>query len=237
MSLRAVPVQHPQRKAVRRERGAPSPAPAAAAPRRTRLATADREQQIVAGAIRFFSDRGLDGQLRDLARNIGITHTLLYHYFPTKQALIERVYQEVFLGRWKQEWEKWLDEPATGLEDKLTRFYLDYAATILTPEWVRIFVYSGLADGSIPNQYLALLKKKLFPRILRETRRHLGLSEKRSVTERETELMWGLHGGIFYIGVRQWVYGQTGPTDLQQVVKDRVRSYVVSACALLAKPE
>ena len=202
---------------------------------RQRFSTAERESQILAGAIKFFSERGLEGQTRDLAKEIGITHPLLYHYFPTKQALIERVYQEVFLGRWKQEWETWLDEPGTGLEDKLTRFYLDYAVTILTPEWVRIFVFSGLAEGSIPDQYLALLKKKLFPRILRETRRHLGLPEKPVASERETELMWGLHGGIFYIGVRQWVYGQIGPTNIQQVVKDRVRSYVVSASALLGK--
>jgi AcrR family transcriptional regulator len=202
---------------------------------RQRFSTAERESQILAGAIKFFSERGLEGQTRDLAKEIGITHPLLYHYFPTKQALIERVYQEVFLGRWKQEWEKWLDEPTAGLEDKLTRFYLDYADTILTPEWVRIFVFSGLADGSIPDQYLGLLKKKLFPRILRETRRHLGQADKAPASERETELMWGLHGGIFYIGVRQWVYGQPGPTDIQGVVKDRVRSYVISARELLGK--
>jgi AcrR family transcriptional regulator len=213
--------------------------PAAAKPKapakvRQRFSTAEREQQILAGAITFFSARGLEGQTRDLAKEIGITHPLLYHYFPTKQALIERVYEEVYLGRWKREWEVWLDDASTPLEDKLLRFYLDYAATILTPEWVRIFVFSGLADGSIPDQYLALLKKKLFPRILRETRRHLGLLEKAPVTERETELMWSLHGGIFYIGIRQWVYGQPGPVNLQQVVTDRVQSFLLSVPAIFA---
>ncbi|WP_296692132.1 TetR/AcrR family transcriptional regulator [Rhodoferax sp.] len=202
---------------------------------RQRFSTAEREQQILAGAIKFFSERGLEGQTRDLAKEIGITHPLLYHYFPTKQALIERVYQEVYLGRWKQEWEDWLDDASAGLEEKLTRFYLDYAATILTPEWVRIFVFSGLADGSIPEQYLGLLKKKLFPRILRETRRHLGLPEKGPVSEREYEFMWGLHGGIFYIGIRQWVYNQPGPTDLNQIVIDRVQSFIASADVLFGK--
>ena len=81
------------------------------APSRKRLPTAEREQQIVRGAIRFFSDRGLDGQLRDLAKNIGVTHALLYHYFPTKQALIERVYTELFEGLWQAEWERILDNP------------------------------------------------------------------------------------------------------------------------------
>jgi AcrR family transcriptional regulator len=196
---------------------------------RQRLSTAEREQQILTGAIKFFSERGLDGQTRDLAKEIGITHPLLYHYFPTKQALIERVYQEVYLGRWKTQWEVLLDDTSLALEEKLTRFYQDYAATILNPEWIRIFIFSGLTDGSIPDQYMALLKEKLFPRILRATRQYLHLPEDSESGERENELIWGLHGGIFYIGVRQWIYHQAGPADINQVVRDRVRSFIVSA--------
>jgi hypothetical protein len=42
------------------------------------------------------------------------------------------------------------------------------AATILKPEWVRIFVYSGLSDGYIPDRYIGLLKAHPIPRILRK---------------------------------------------------------------------
>ncbi|MEN3297593.1 MAG: hypothetical protein V7642_6846, partial [Burkholderiales bacterium] len=59
---------------------------------RKRLSVEEREKQILSSAIEFFSEHGLDGQMRVLAQNIGITHALLYHYFPTKQALLERVY-------------------------------------------------------------------------------------------------------------------------------------------------
>lgn len=196
---------------------------------RQRLSTTEREQQILQGAIKFFSERGLDGQTRDLAKEIGITHPLLYHYFPTKKALIERVYQEVYVGNWKQQWEEWLDDKNVGLEEKLTRFYHEYAATILMPERVRIMIFSGLSDGYIPHKYLDLLRIKLFPRIVRETRRHLGLSTRGKGSERENELIWGLHGGIFYIGIRQWVYNLAAPVDLDQTIKDRVRGYVVAA--------
>jgi AcrR family transcriptional regulator len=198
---------------------------------RKRLSTQEREQQILRGAIKFFSERGLGGQTRDLAKDIGITHPLLYHYFPTKQALIERVYEEVYLGRWKKEWETLLDDPDVGLEEKLTRFYEDYAGTVLTSEWVRILVYSGLSDRYIPDQYLGLLKRKLFPRILRETRRHFG-QPAQAASARETEHLLGLHGGIFYIGIRQWVYHQPGPEDLNVVVRDRIRAYLAGAAEL-----
>ncbi|MEO8839395.1 MAG: TetR/AcrR family transcriptional regulator [Herbaspirillum sp.] len=201
---------------------------------RQRLSAAERELQILDGAIKFFSERGLAGQTRDLAKEINITHPLLYHYFPTKKALIDRVYHEVYAERWKQEWEKLLDDKTVEFEEKLIRFYIDYAATILMRERVRIMIFSGLSDGDIPRQYLDLLQVKLFPRIVRETRRYLGLSLRHKGSERENELIWGLHGGIFYIGIRQSVYNLVPPTNLDVTIRDRVHSYVVSATELFA---
>ena len=98
---------------------------------RRRLLPLERERQIVDGAVRFFSEHGLDGQLRDLARGLGITHTLLYHYFPTKQALLERVYSDLFAGRWRPEWESLLDDRKLDAQTKLTRFYTEYGQHIL----------------------------------------------------------------------------------------------------------
>ena len=211
----------------------PDSVPATPPKLRQRLSVEEREQQIVQGAIKFFSERGLDGQTRDLAKEIGITHPLLYHYFPTKQALIERVYQEVYVGRWKQQWEVWLDDQNVDLETKLNRFYQDYAATVLTPEWVRILIFSGLNDGYIPDHYLAMLAEKLFPRILRANRRHLGVSLRKKPSERENELIWGLHGGIFYMGIRRYIYNQKPSEDIAQIVTDRITAYIAGAGKLL----
>lgn len=206
------------------------PAPFKEAPRvHQRLSTEERERQIVDSAIQFFSDRGLDGQTRDLAKQIGITHPLLYHYFPSKRILIERVYREVYLGRWQREWEQLLDDQTLPFPERLTQFYVDYAKTILTKEWVRILVFSGMSDGYIPTHYMALLKERLFPRIVRETRKYLGIRKRSEGTELERELIWGLHGGIFYIGIRHWIYGLPMPHDLPAAVKDRVRSYLLAA--------
>ena len=142
----------------------------------------ERERHIVDGAIEFFARHGFDAQLRDLAKHIGVAHTLLYHYFPTKQALIDRVYAEVFEGRWKKEWELWLDDPSLGAEDKFTLFYVDYAKTVLTYDFVRILIYSGLNDQTITNRFFELLRKRLFPRLIRETRRYRGVSSRAKAT-------------------------------------------------------
>jgi AcrR family transcriptional regulator len=202
---------------------------------RRRMPPAQREQQLVEGAIRFFSKHGLNAQLRDLARELGITHTLLYHYFPTKQALLERVYKDIFEGRWRTEWETLLDDKTLCLPDKLTRFYVSYARVILEPEWVRVFVYSGLNDRFITDRYFALLREKLFPRIHRETLRYLGSRSRKPANAREMERILGLHGSVFYMGMRRWVYGlgadvettNFGPTDALYI-EDRVKAYLAS---------
>jgi AcrR family transcriptional regulator len=209
---------------------------------RRRLLPGDRERQIVEGAVTFFSEHGLEGQLRDLARRLGITHTLLYHYFPTKQALIERVYAEIFAGRWKPEWETLLDDKKLDVETKLTLFYVDYASVILDSSWVRIFVFSGLSDRYITDRYFSVLKEKIFPRLVRETRRYRGVPNRGKPSARELELLMGLHGSIFYMGIRRWIYGQL-PQDTESsapdesYVRDRVLAYLLSVGAVLGRKQ
>ena len=214
----------------------PSGSPAGGAPRR-RMTVEERERHIVEGAIRFFAEHGLDAQMRELAAALGVTHTLVYHYFPTKQALVDRVYQQVFGGRWKPEWEQLLDDRRLPVQDKLVRFYVDYARTVLTRDFVRIIVFSGLSDRSIPDRFFALLADRLFPRLIRETRRYRGSTSRARPSVREFELLMGLHGGVFYGGMRWFVYGQPlhpqqPPLDDEAVIADRVRSYLEASRAL-----
>lgn len=231
--VNSVPIQkNPDRpRAVAR---AGDPAPVA----RRRLGVAERERQILDGAIQFFADKGLDGQLRDLASSIGVTHALLYHYFPTKQALIDRVYLELFEGRWQPEWETLLDDAAGSPEDKLTDFYVEYVNAALTREFVRILVFSGLTDHTITDRFFSLLRQRLFTRLIRETRRFRGVNSRARASERETELLMGLHGGFFYIPMRRWIYAQGVASDAapdrfsEALVRDRVRGYLVASRAL-----
>jgi len=214
-----------------------------AAPARRRMGVAERERQILDGAIQFFAVHGFDGQLRDLAKSIGVTHALLYHYFPTKQALVDRVYLEVFEGRWRAEWDDLLDDPAIAVEDKFCAFYADYVNNALSRDFVRILVFSGLTDHTITDRFFALLRQRLFPRLIRETRRFRGTTSRARPTERELELLMGLHGGFFYISIRRWIYGQvvhseaTPDTCDEALVRDRVRAYLIASRELFATDE
>jgi AcrR family transcriptional regulator len=208
-------------------------------PARRRLSVSERERQIIDGAIEFFSSNGFGGQLRDLAKSIGVTHALLYHYFPTKQALIDRVYLEVFQGRWRDSWDALLDDPSVDVEDKFTLFYADYVNNGLSREFVRILMFSGLMDHTITDRFFAMLRERLFPRLIRETRRYRGSTSRAKPSERELELLMGLHGGMYYISIRRWIYGQDVHSEAvhetcdDALVRDRVRGYLHSSRELL----
>ena len=209
------------------------------APTKRRMNTAERKRQILDRAIQFFAQQGMDGQLRNLTKELGVTHTLLYHYFPTKDALIQEVYKEVFESRWKPEWEELLDDQTLSPEEKFNAFYLDYTNTVLTYDFVRILIFSGLSDHSISDRFFELLRSRLLPRLIRETRKYCNRPTTSKPTQRELEFLMGLHGGIFYIGMRRWIYGQAiyaaeSPNTEQEIIRDRVQSYLQSAKSLFA---
>jgi AcrR family transcriptional regulator len=217
-------------------------APLVGAPVRRRMEAREREQQIVDGAAEFFARRGLEAQMRELAAELGIAHTLLYHYFPTKRSLIERVYEQTIAGRWDTRWEQLLDDTARPVQDKLHAFYREYLPAILTPEWLRILVHSGLSDGLIPTRYFALVREKLFPRLLREARRSAGSTSRARAAPREEALIMGFHGGLIYhLGIWPLVYQQhfAGEGDAQMIdtfVLDRIRGFLAQVPQVLPLP-
>ncbi len=218
----------------------PASGAAKAAGGRRRLDAREREQQIIDGATEFFARRGLDAQMRELAAELGIAHTLLYHYFPTKRLLIERVYAETIEGRWDTRWEVLLDDNKLAAQEKLHAFYREYLPAILTPEWLRILVHSGLSDGLIPTRYFGLVRERLFPRLLRELRRAAGSRSKTNATPREEALLMAFHGGLIYhLGIWPLVYQQAyaGEGDAAMVdtfIADRIRGLLLQAPEIVA---
>ncbi|MGH8632117.1 MAG: TetR/AcrR family transcriptional regulator [Burkholderiales bacterium] len=197
------------------------PAPAA-----KRLSPEDREQQIVAKAIEHFTRQGFAGSTRELAREIGVTQPLLYRYFPNKEALVDRVYKEVF--SWGPTWEAGLTDRAVPLVQRLYRFYGDYSKVILREEWIRIFIFAGLTREGINTKYLNKLRSRVFLPLLEEIRAEYGIPEPRTAAELETEieLVWSLHASIFYLGVRKWIYGLRIPKDIDALIRREVDAFL-----------
>jgi AcrR family transcriptional regulator len=198
-----------------------------------RMSPAARERSIVKGAISFFAEHGTDGELRKLASYLGITHPLLYRYFPTKEALLERVYEEVYTHRWNADWHLMLYDRAQPLADRLIRFYLAYLSVIDDREWMRIFIFSGLSGAAIHGRYLEVIRRQFVEPVAAELL--LSIRGPRAcdlpVTDREREMVWGLHGQIFYLAMRKWIYGIAPEIDPEQSIIAIVTDFVTGATA------
>ena len=205
-------------------------------PRRRNMRAADREQLIVDEAVRFFATHGFEGQTRELAKRMGITHSAIYRHFPSKEALIERVYEQVYLSRWKSSWAGLVTDRSQPLAARLTQFYLEYVERVFDHDWVRIFVFSGLKSFDITNRYLRLVGERIIDPACSELRHDLGLAVSRTgPSERERELFWGLHGRIFYLAIRRFVYGTPPPDDLDVIVRDAVEAFFAGAPAVAGR--
>jgi AcrR family transcriptional regulator len=223
------------KRAKRADHGIRPEAPSEAAAGTRRMVPEEREQQIVDKAIDHFATHGFSGSTRELAKQIGVTQPLLYRYFPSKEALIDRVYSEVY--RWDPAWEKLIADRSIPLQDRLCTLYKAYSHVILKREWIRTFVFAGLTREGINTRYLDKLRERIFTPVMRELREAYGIAAPRTqeAKEAELELIWSLHASIFYIGMRKWVYGLPVPKDLDRHVERQVDAFLNGTPAVLQK--
>ena len=193
--------------------------------KKKRMTPTDRDAQIVRETIRFFADVGMNGQTRELAQRLNITQPLLYRYFPTKQHLIERVYKEVFDTSWKPEWKTNLQDRTVSLRERLINFYSDYTSVIFNYEWMRIYMYSGLAGAELNKKYIRRLEGEILRTICIEQSVNSEKEEDQNAITKmdmDMEKIWNLHGGIFYYGVRKYIYQIKVPVNLHDVIVDSI---------------
>jgi AcrR family transcriptional regulator len=196
--------------------------------RAPRMDPAEREGMIVERAIEYFSAEGFDGTTRELAAKIGVTQPLLYRYFPTKEALVNKVYERVYMARWKPVWEEWLHDRSVPIEERLKRYYVDYANTMLNNHWIRILIFAGLRQAGIDRRLFKFLRERIFTVVLAELYHGLSLKAPRTTEEKELEieLVWALHASIFYLGMRRWVYQTPVPENIEELVQALVDGFI-----------
>ena len=202
-----------------------------------RMKREDREREIVKAAVAFFAEVGLDGDTRELAKRLGVTQSLIFRYFPTKAALIERVYQEVYVDRWNPYWETIITDRNVSLNDRLLMLYKDYARVALTYDWVRIFMFSGLRGVDINTRYLNFLRSRVLAPIASELRAELGLPgfEEVPLQEEEVELVWGINARVFYLGQRQWIFDSPLVLDVDAIIEQTITSFMYGAKEIVPK--
>ena len=183
-----------------------------------------RVEKIIAGAAQFFSEHGLGGQTRELSNFLGIAQPLLYRYFPSKQALIHRIFEEFFENRWNSRWPALICNDALSIESRVRQFYSEYNKQLLTREWVRLFMYAELAGYGFGKKSLGRLVQEILIPLAIALRKHYGAPEPQDheITAQEINLLLDLHGLVIYKSIRKHVYGIRSTVKWNAILDDLI---------------
>ena len=101
---------------------------------------ADRRQELLDAAVRVFARKGLGAaRVGDIAEEAGVAHGLLYHYFRSKDDVLETIFRDT----WQllvAETER-IEESGAPLAEQVRRFARIYLGSWLaTPELIGVLV-------------------------------------------------------------------------------------------------
>jgi AcrR family transcriptional regulator len=213
----------------------------ASASRRRRHAANAREAEIIAAAVAYFSLAGHAGTTHELARRLGISQPLLYRYFPTKKALLDRVYVELHQQCWRADWTDLLRRQTPDFPARLAAFYRSYIETAYRRQWLRIFLFTALSGGERERNrsYVERVERDLIDPICEGTRHHFGAPPVAAcpISAREREAAWHLHGGAYFTGLRRELYEGDAVMPLDAALDILVRRHLEGYPAILPASE
>jgi len=195
---------------------------------RQRLSPNERRRHLIQEATSYFAEVGFGGSTRELAKRIGVTQPLLYRYFPNKDDLVQAVYESVFLNRWRSDWTDLLRDRSIPLRDRLIRFYRSYSEVAYTPEWLRIYLFSGLKGADINRWYIKLIEERILNPIIRElyVERGHAVEENYQPAQKDLELAWLLQSAIFYYAIRKHIYMIAVSDDRDETIEQYVSLFI-----------
>jgi AcrR family transcriptional regulator len=199
-----------------------------------RLKPAVREQLILEEAGRFFAEHGFEGGTSALARRLGISQPLLYRYFPTKDALIERVHQTYFRDRQDDALYAILDDESVAPFERIVGFYRRYIK-MHDYQAIRLFLFSSLAGLTLNRTFFEDFERVILTRIVYALREAFGERGSTPITDLELELAWSLHASIYYIALHRHVHGVPG-AEASDLVEFKVRLFFEGARAMMTTP-
>jgi len=184
-----------------------------------------RRQILLERATTYFADNGMAAPTRSLANACGVAQRLLYRYFPSKAALLAEIYEQAILAPFKAVWLMRLADRNISVEKRICDFYEDYYDTVLSRQWMRLFLFSGLDGNTMAPAYIDGIVKQLLEVIVREAAFARNVALPRDMA-RLHELGWVLHGAVSHLAIRQHVYGASQAVPVADVLALHVASFL-----------
>jgi TetR/AcrR family transcriptional regulator, fatty acid metabolism regulator protein len=192
------------------------------------VATVDKRQQLLDAAVRVFAREGYHtSRVGDIAEEAGVAHGLLYHYFTSKQEVLETIFRE----NWRQLLERFHEVEASPEQ---SAEQLRGVAKILLRTWrndpdlVRVMVREVARSPKLQGQVEEI--REAFATIQRIVER----GQERGELRRELEprlVSWIFYGALEEL-LTGWVLGELPDGD--EEVSRAERTIVDVVCGGLA---
>jgi TetR/AcrR family fatty acid metabolism transcriptional regulator len=166
--------------------------------------TADRRRELVDAAVRVFARNGFHAsRVGDIAEEAGVAHGLLYHYFRSKDEVLETIFRETWSGLVFET--KRIEEADIALREQLRRFARIYLGSwLMTPELIRVLVREVARSPDVGNQVDEIRELFLALQRMIEAARERG--EVRAECDAQLAA-WVVYGALEEI-LTGWVLGQ-----------------------------
>jgi len=190
----------------------------------------ERRDLILAGAIDYFAEFGFAGKTRELSDRLGITQPLLYRYFPSKKALMEEVFEIIFLDSWHKEWDDLLGNTDIPLNLRLLQFYQQYFEDSFSMRWIRVYLFSGLEGTGLNQKYLKMIRQHLIDPVCYSLRAAYGKDLSwGSISDDEREFVWTLHGSFFAYATRKYIFNYETKIDFGKYLSRAINNFLDGA--------
>jgi AcrR family transcriptional regulator len=122
-------------------------------PRADNAQTRARRGEIKRAAVKVFADKGYHAaRVSDIAREADVAHGLVYHYFASKEELLEEVFRTTW-GHIEQGLESIADDASLDAGEQLAEVVrLMLGSFRLAPELVRVVILEVTRSGALRSQ-------------------------------------------------------------------------------------
>jgi TetR/AcrR family fatty acid metabolism transcriptional regulator len=191
--------------------------------------TADRRAELLEAAVRVFAAKGFHAsRVGDIANEAGVAHGLLYHYFRSKEEVLETIFRETW-SILVRETER-IEVSGVPFREQLRRFARIYLGSwLVTPELVRVLVREVGRSPEVGERVDEIRGLFLALRRIVESARDRG--------EVRADVAVGFAATAFYGALEEiltgWVLGQL-PAEEEDVERAVVTVVDVTAAGMAA---
>jgi AcrR family transcriptional regulator len=200
--------------------------------RAKRMPAEARKAVILREAADFFARHGFTASTRDLADQIGVRQALLYKYYPSKEALIEAIFDALIKERDVGGYGRLSEDRSISLEERIVAYY-DFLLRSFGGSASNLTLRAAIDDLPAMTRLSNFASVSFINPLIEELRgvESLPSLAERSLMPGEMEIVLALHAIARFADMRRNASNQVSPTDAEASLRFLIATFLPAARA------